>query len=111
MCGLHPWSDRRWSRSYSASQIRDAILSQDVELVLTAHPTEAQRRTILKKHKRIVELLGEHDKRDVLTPGEVVDIKNSIRSEQVHRLRPRTSHDAHVTHTQVHAHEPPARQP
>ena len=65
------------------SQIRDAILKQDVELVLTAHPTEALRRTILKKHQRIVELLSEYDKRDILTPGEIWELKDKIRSEQL----------------------------
>jgi len=70
-------------KGHTPSAIREAILSQDIELVLTAHPTEAQRRTILKKHKRIVELLGEHDKRELLTPGEVEGIKSSIRSEQI----------------------------
>lgn len=70
-------------KGHTPSAIREAILNQDIELVLTAHPTEAQRRTILKKHKRIVELLGEHDKRELLTPGEVEGIKSSIRSEQV----------------------------
>ena len=38
-------------------KVRDALVSQRVDIVLTAHPTEAQRRTILLRHKRIVELL------------------------------------------------------
>lgn len=59
------------------------IVNQDIELVLTAHPTEAQRRTILKKHQRIVELLGEYDKQALLTPGEIAELKDKLRSEQL----------------------------
>ena len=51
--------------------------------MLTAHPTEAQRRTILKKHQRVVELLGEYDKQALLTPGEISELKDKIRSEQL----------------------------
>jgi len=70
-------------KGFSAAQIREAIVSQDIELVLTAHPTQAQRRTILKKHQRIVELLGEYDKSSLLTPGEISELKDKIRSEQL----------------------------
>jgi hypothetical protein len=65
-------------RGFSAERIREALLSQDIELVLTAHPTEAQRRTILKKHQRIVELLSEHDKKGILTPGELAEVQERI---------------------------------
>lgn len=75
--------DALLEKGCSAADIRHAILNQHVELVLTAHPTEAQRRTIIKKHQRIVELLGEHDKHQVLTPGEIADLKSQIRSEQL----------------------------
>ena len=71
------------AKGISPTEIRDAILQQDVELVLTAHPTEAQRRTILKKQQRIVELLGEYEKRTTLTPGEIADIKDKISAEQL----------------------------
>uniref|UniRef100_A0A7S2I8X9 Phosphoenolpyruvate carboxylase n=1 Tax=Haptolina brevifila TaxID=156173 RepID=A0A7S2I8X9_9EUKA len=67
----------------SPSDIRNAIMEQQIEIVLTAHPTEAQRRTILKKHQRIVELLGEHDKQTLLTPGELREVKDRIRTEQI----------------------------
>ena len=75
--------DQMLAKGYHPSQIRDAIIGQDIELVLTAHPTEAQRRTILKKHQRIVELLGEYDKLALLTPGEISELKDQIRSEQL----------------------------
>lgn len=34
---------------------KDAIMQQKIELVLTAHPTEAQRRSALKKHEQMLE--------------------------------------------------------
>ena len=47
---------------------REAAARVRVELVLTAHPTEALPRTILEKHRRIAALLDELD--DIrLTPG------------------------------------------
>ncbi|EOD14169.1 phosphoenolpyruvate carboxylase [Emiliania huxleyi CCMP1516] len=70
----------------AAAEIRDAISEQEIEIVLTAHsgahPTEAQRRTILKKHQQIVALLGQHDKGTVLTPGEVTELEEAISREQ-----------------------------
>uniref|UniRef100_A0A7S2VUE7 phosphoenolpyruvate carboxylase n=1 Tax=Norrisiella sphaerica TaxID=552664 RepID=A0A7S2VUE7_9EUKA len=44
-------------KGFSANKIREALLSQRVEFVFTAHPTQATRRTILTKHIRIVALL------------------------------------------------------
>jgi phosphoenolpyruvate carboxylase len=46
-----------------------AIESMRVELVLTAHPTEITRRTLLQMHNRIAELLAFRDRPD-LTPAE-----------------------------------------
>jgi phosphoenolpyruvate carboxylase len=40
-----------------AEQLADVLAHLDVELVLTAHPTEAKRRTILSKTQRIASLL------------------------------------------------------
>ena len=71
------------AKGHSAARIRDAIVSQDIELVLTAHPTEAQRRTILKKNQQIVELLSQYDKNELLTPGEISDLKDGLRAEQL----------------------------
>jgi phosphoenolpyruvate carboxylase len=38
---------------HSADEIYKALTSQQVELVLTAHPTEVNRRTILEKQRRV----------------------------------------------------------
>jgi phosphoenolpyruvate carboxylase len=59
----------------------DAMLSQaSIELVLTAHPTEAQRRTVLDKHRRIAALLDRQD-REAPTPAEAEAIRSAMREE------------------------------
>lgn len=42
----------------SSERIRAALLDQRIELVLTAHPTQAVRRTLLAKHARLAHALG-----------------------------------------------------
>jgi phosphoenolpyruvate carboxylase len=51
-------------------ELETAVRSLSVELVLTAHPTEAARRTVLEKHRRIASLLHELDAPDLLPSAE-----------------------------------------
>ena len=63
-----------------AQEIDDAASRVRVELVLTAHPTEALPRTILEKHRRIASLLDELD--DLrLTPAERADRERTLTEE------------------------------
>jgi len=48
-------------QGHSPETIYDALTSQKVELVLTAHPTEVNRRTILEKQRRVQRLLTKAD--------------------------------------------------
>mmetsp|Transcript_2657 Transcript_2657/g.6282 ORF Transcript_2657/g.6282 Transcript_2657/m.6282 type:complete len:990 (+) Transcript_2657:120-3089(+) len=48
-------------QGHSPEAIYDALTSQQVELVLTAHPTEVNRRTILEKQRRVQRLLTKAD--------------------------------------------------
>jgi phosphoenolpyruvate carboxylase len=58
-----------------------ALLSgTTVELVFTAHPSEAQRRTVLEKHRRLVSLLARRERAE-LTPAETEDVERAIREE------------------------------
>ncbi len=52
----------------SADQLYAAVTSLRVELVLTAHPTEVVRRTLLQKHARIDALLAQRDHEDLTIP-------------------------------------------
>src|SRR4051812_42227432 len=63
-----------------ASRVRDALCSLEVTLTLTAHPTEATRRTVLEKLYRIAGSL-EHMDRCQLTPSEREDLAASVREE------------------------------
>jgi phosphoenolpyruvate carboxylase len=51
-----------------------------LQLVLTAHPTEATRRTLLRAHVRIAELLARHDDPD-LTPAERAELEDDLAEE------------------------------
>ncbi len=48
-------------QGHSPDEIFDALTSQKVELVLTAHPTEVNRRTILEKQRRVQRILTKAD--------------------------------------------------
>lgn len=42
-----------------------AVTKQHVEIVLTAHPTQVNRRTLQHKHSRIAALLAQNDRQDL----------------------------------------------
>lgn len=46
-------------------QLFDQLTRQKTELVLTAHPTEVNRQTILRRYRRITETLSELDRKDL----------------------------------------------
>ena len=62
------------------SELEQLLGHASIELVLTAHPTEAQRRTVLDKHRAIAALLDRLD-REVPTPGEARAIRAGLREE------------------------------
>ncbi|CAJ1358895.1 unnamed protein product, partial [Effrenium voratum] len=66
----------------SPKQIREAIVSQKIELVLTAHPTEAQRRSALKKHEEMLTQMKVHDGKNQLTPGQLVELNEKVKAIQ-----------------------------
>ncbi len=49
------------SSGKTAKDIHDTLTSQQVEIVLTAHPTKVNRRALLDRHRRIQYLLTEAD--------------------------------------------------
>lgn len=64
------------------ADIREAIINQKIELVLTAHPTEAQRRSALKKHEQMLQQMKVHDAKDQLTPGQLAGLYDKIKAIQ-----------------------------
>ena len=64
----------------SADELHAAVCSLDIELVLTAHPTEVMRRTLLRKFQRIANCLKERDRPDLTVP-EREDLEASLRRE------------------------------
>ncbi len=64
----------------SEDELRAAAARVSVELVLTAHPTEATRRTILASHQRIAGLLRALDDAE-LTPSRRAEAEDSLAEE------------------------------
>lgn len=62
------------------NDIMDAIKAQSVEIVLTAHPTEVNRRTMIKKHQNVKDLLERIDRTD-LTMFERRQIDRELKAE------------------------------
>lgn len=67
--------ERLAASGVSPEGVQDAVRSLSVEIVLTAHPTETARRTVLEKHRLIAALLHELDDPDIARAAE----------ERVHR--------------------------
>ncbi|EFJ52200.1 hypothetical protein VOLCADRAFT_56464 [Volvox carteri f. nagariensis] len=63
-----------------AEDLYRAVSEQQVEIVLTAHPTQVNRRTLQYKHTRIAALLQQHDRSD-LTSEERRNIVSELQRE------------------------------
>lgn len=87
------------ARLKQAGHGNDALARQlaklDIQLVLTAHPTEVARRTLIQKYDAIAGQLAAQDHRD-LTPGERQQVRERLRrliaeawhTEEIRRTRP-----------------------
>ncbi len=81
--GVIPQLLNREEGALSKKEIYDALTTQQVELVLTAHPTEVNRRTLLDKHRRVQNLLTEADEQRARgsTPYKQAVINDSLKRE------------------------------
>jgi phosphoenolpyruvate carboxylase len=61
-------------------RLYEAVCSLQIELVLTAHPTEVARRTLVQKYNRIAAALAEHDRPDLTIP-EGEELQDALRRE------------------------------
>ena len=77
------------------ARVHEAASTQYVEFVLTAHPTQVVRRTLLQRYNRIAESLRNGDRKD-LTPDEQDAVRSQLRrdistvwhTDELHRNRP-----------------------
>ncbi len=89
----------------TADEIYDTLCTQQVELVLTAHPTEVNRRTLLDKHRRIQHLLTKAD--DLRSRGAVTNFDQKLvddglkreiglmwQSDELYRRKPSVQEEA-----------------
>ncbi len=81
ICGLwlHAFDQLQFS-GYTPNQIASHLSRIHIEPVLTAHPTEAKRRTVLEHHRRIYLLLVKREN-SVWTPSELSNLKEEIKTE------------------------------
>jgi phosphoenolpyruvate carboxylase len=87
----------------SPEEIFAKLMKQKVEIVLTAHPTEVNRRTHLRKYRRVSEIL-EFLERPDLAPYErneaVVELRRIISSlwgsDEIRRTKPTPQQEALV---------------
>jgi phosphoenolpyruvate carboxylase len=64
----------------AAQRLHTAVCDLQIELVLTAHPTEVSRRTLVEKYNRIAGALDVNDRVD-LTPDERSDLLSALQRE------------------------------
>ncbi|KAJ7231706.1 hypothetical protein O6H91_Y456700 [Diphasiastrum complanatum] len=64
----------------SPTEIFEALKDQTVDLVLTAHPTQSVRRSLLQKHARIRACLSQLHKDDI-TPDEKYELDEALQRE------------------------------
>ena len=75
---------REWERLGGMLDLAETLAHTRVELVLTAHPTEVLRRTLIQKYDEIAELLGE--------------LPSSRRNEQLQRVIAEAWHTDEIRH-------------
>ena len=61
-------------------RLAEAVRTLRIELVLTSHPTEVSRRTLIHKYNRIAALLARRDRADLTLP-ERDDVETALRRE------------------------------
>jgi phosphoenolpyruvate carboxylase len=86
---------RLLSEGVPAGRLHEAVCAMQIELVLTAHPTEIARRTMVQKYNRIAEVLATRDRTDLTRPERedveaklLREIMSAWGTEEVRRTQP-----------------------
>ncbi len=82
-------------KKLSAKKIANALREQQIELVLTAHPTEVKRRTLIQKYSYIAGLLEQRDRIE-MTKDEIAHWQDKLKTtvnaiwltDEIRRVRP-----------------------
>ncbi|KAG6488216.1 phosphoenolpyruvate carboxylase 2-like isoform X1 [Zingiber officinale] len=79
----------------SPEEVFDAVKNQTVDLVLTAHPTQSVRRSLLQKHARIRNCLTQLTDKDITTDDQHEldealqrEIQAAFRTDEIRRIQP-----------------------
>lgn len=79
----------------TAADLQTVLDKLEIRPVITAHPTEAARRTMLEKHRRISDLLGEFDRQEIsakklqeLKTQLAAEIESIWQSDEVRHVKP-----------------------
>lgn len=65
---------------HTPEQIRTALMAQNTELVFTAHPTQAARRSVLTKNAKVSQFLEQQDGSTFLTPVQKNEMLHDLQS-------------------------------
>ncbi|WP_445401706.1 phosphoenolpyruvate carboxylase [Zobellella sp. An-6] len=91
---MHQVFERLKGADIDDNRIKEAVAALDIELVLTAHPTEVTRRTFIHKHVQLNDCLAaleldlpEREKAEILTRVEQL-IAQAWHSNEIRSLRP-----------------------
>lgn len=91
---LHQVFERLKGADIDDNRVKEAVAALDIELVLTAHPTEVTRRTFIHKHVQLNDCLAaleldlpEREKAEILTRVEQL-IAQAWHSNEIRSLRP-----------------------
>jgi phosphoenolpyruvate carboxylase len=89
------------AKQFKGAQLNKELCNLDIELVLTAHPTEIIRRTLIKKYDEIVEVLqvlddirDDHPKRNLYNQQLDNLITEIWRSDEIRQQRPSAVEEA-----------------
>ena len=94
-CLPHWWNSSK-TTSLRQRQYQQLLDQLSIELVFTAHPTEATRRSLIVKSRHVDTLLEEHDRVDDMTPRQRMlwerDLESTIallwRTDAIRHVRP-----------------------